>query len=291
MVAEISSQDLEKTAKECFYVASFSRKFSETVRRPLFVIFNARNGTIFSYGMPSVRQQLELQFADLSRQEDKSPTKIKKEFWQEVKNRPDYIKNKKLAVLKTAQNWITQGRLKYFVDFTVNFRYPSLSTHETFIPDKIREIVDHCRTADILFVDTGYCLLPATIGTGFGKNKPIDSYLNVQERKTITLANKLHKLPQNFSEITKQVNTDIDEFIKNDRKELFFVMLVPAYIIGEQRLERPWYDNNPMVLGPIGRRFAHESNLKPSSKEEKNLYKKYQKLIRSLIEQGVKTVI
>lgn len=287
MIAEVSDQDLKKTAKECFYVISFAKKISETFKRPLFVIFNARNGTVFSYGMPSIRQQLELQFIELSKRENKLLTETKKEFWQEAKNHPNYAKNKRLAVLKVARNWMTNGRLKYFIDFTVNFRYPSLSTHKIFIPAKIREIIDDCQTADILFVDTGYCLLPATIGPGFGQNKPINSYLNVN-RKTFIFSNKLHKLPPDFSKITEQVKTDIDELIKNDPKELFFIMLVPAYIISDQQLKRPWYDNNPIVLGPIGRKFAHESNHKPTSQKEKNLYKKIKKIICSFIKQGEK---
>jgi len=268
----VTKKELEKTAKECFYVFQFTKKISEKTKQPLFVIFNARNGTVFSYGMPSMLKQIKEQLDE----------KEEEKFWQEVKNHPIYHRSIILSTLLTAKNWFFNNRLKYFIGFTLNFRYPSSLKNKIFIPEKVKEVIDS--EINIVFIDVGYVLLPATIGSGWGQNESIDSYLNIQKIKTI-IVNKNYQLPISFQEITEKAEKDVNEFLTQAKNQPFFIMLVPTFNEESENLKLPWFDDNPIALGPIGLKFAHESDYKPKSKKEKNLYKKYKKIILRLLKQ------
>jgi len=105
-------RNLELVALETNFIRDFSKNLSEIKKEPVFIIYNARAGLMYSNAADNWSDQIV-------NAEDR------KEFADELIHHKEWPQNKELAIYRIANEWIKSGKLDSFVFSTKNFKFAS----------------------------------------------------------------------------------------------------------------------------------------------------------------------
>ncbi len=265
---------LKRTAEELENVMDVSDELSTQNHRPTYCIFNARCGTIYSYGIDLFSTQFNRQIAQKMEKNGDvaTPEKIKlarDKFTNDVKTNPRFKWNKKLALLEVAEEWIKKEEIDCLTISETDFKIPSTPANaeedanysknwpidKTHLP-KHFDIT--CAKFPLLIVDAGKFGHPG-------------SFLNIMSERNISENHDFYLMKPNLEK--KETLTDAERaemasrgliYPKHDNPCVLFCPFDDeAYLYSEAT---PWWDNVPVVLGTMGKRFEHQSKLYPSEK-------------------------
>lgn len=241
-----TQEQIEKTAKEMTLVNEFLREFSKYSKKPVFCIFNARGGTIYSYGLDTLNAQLNFGFKEtIQRQErnkisSKQPRtcqELRKLFAEDLRYHPSWLLNKNSVLLDVAENWLKRGRLTFFIGRTINTRVPSYYG-KIYMDDKIRNIIwEH---SNIVFLDVSE------------RREGPHSFENMTKEvgggaSVVSLYEYCQTLP------THGLPLKLVDRIKREQNHSSRIYFDPYIDKGKDL----WWDNFPQLLGRTGKQMGH----------------------------------
>ena len=281
---EIPSQEqIKSTAQTLTYTNEFAKEFSQQFKTPVLCIFNARCGTIYSYGMDTRNNQLNYQFKELFKKENKMVRELRNEFSRDLKSNQCWRTNKRLALIKTANKWMENGRLSYHLEYDLNTKFPSAGSSD-YIDNKTGDIINknerdglHMKKSDVnfFFVDSSsFRHGPASFSRiihrmqvgnfKYLRRKHIDDYGQDKLSPDRAVLNILSQTNESSPVSTKIL---FDPSTNNDLKKVSYVEAG----VSKKGYGDVWWDNFPQVLGKIGKKFVHKlERLFPTEKFAKS---------------------
>lgn len=249
---EIKEEDLysrnydKKTLKEiadsALYVNETAKKLSRKNKKPVFVICNARSGTLLHYGIENWSDQLS--------EEEKG------EFAKEWKNNPIWLESKILALFETAQKWMDEERLEWFTYSTQNVKVSSYSRQNPNRP--VEKLPHHFpkmlkRRFYFVIADTSTEEFPGSFGEGCGMEKKYSGFKEIFKKQNYTI--------RMISRRTHKEET-LEGFLPKCLTKFKKKTVRPAaLLINPVKKEDEYYgriDNHTGVIGWLGKKFAHD---------------------------------
>lgn len=127
-------RNIELIAAESNFIQDFSRNLSKAKQEPVYIIYNARSGLMYSHAAENWSDQIinsedrKLFLENLRAHPGWPKTELPD---QSEKNEKATLKSsKELALYEVAAKWINSGKLDSFVFHTRNFKFASFPHHE-----------------------------------------------------------------------------------------------------------------------------------------------------------------
>lgn len=206
-------------------------------KKPVFVLCNARNGTLLFYGIEKWSNQLT---------KDQ-----RKEFVKDMKAQPSYLEAKTLAYFETAQQWLSQKKIKWFTHATKNVKVSSWSrTHPIYpverLPRKFGEMLE--KGIDFVVADVSSHEFPGSFGKGYGTEENLSGYKELFQENDY----KVELISRRTSK--RETFHSTKEILQRAPKA---VMINPL-----KQFDIYYYaiDNKPQVIGWLGKKFAHDQS-------------------------------
>ncbi|MDD3102284.1 MAG: hypothetical protein PHE59_04035 [Patescibacteria group bacterium] len=273
---EVEDQ-IKPVSNESVLTNNFCQEFSRQTRTPVLAIFNARAGTIYSYGPSSLNTQLNFQFEKLSDKEnipDEQKQKfidgLRQKFAQDVQKTKEWQSNKKLAILNTAQTWIENNKIDSLVLSINNFRIKSTKaspnadlkyTSFDSVPSQTQKCWENHST---ILIDASKASKPGSF------SRFEDEYCREIKKFPKLCFLPASQIEQKVTEIIKETQ-ETNQSHDGDPSEKSLICLNSYRKNRRWANDYLWWDNFSWVLGKMGKKFRHRKNVELPEGEQPNL--------------------
>ncbi|MBU4332751.1 hypothetical protein KKD19_02840 [Patescibacteria group bacterium] len=261
-----NQQEFVKTAEGLELVNEFAEEFSKHYKKPMFCIFNARNGTIFSYGMDTLSTQLNTQLEKITVKEEKSVQELRNEFARGLKENPHYKMNKNLALIETAKNWMNQGKIEYLslglkrfrvssatADASSDYRHAFNPREEAVMKECVKMLEDDL--CSVVFIDAS-AKFRQTLDFPHSFSA-IDSEM---ARQGADRGFEFTELMEPGVEIKRSVKYAVNETdFRREKWGFLDVTSSKSMKTGKEWFQ--WFDNFPQLYGKFGKEFGHRDRV------------------------------
>lgn len=257
-----TKEQIKKTAEELMYVNKFTKDLSKNSQTPIFCIFNARCGTIYSYGIDILQTQLNLQFEDLARKETKSIQNLRDEFVKDLKSNKYWRQSKKLSLMDVTDNWILKGRISYFLCSTVNTKISSrIPSGHQVTRNSIHKLLSHIDQDTDAVMNKGYNILFIDTTTRPLEQRETPNSFNIMPKLLDDVNKEYSKL--DIKDRTFSFKKDAySVFTEMRKKQIFSLCASHSREKGLSFMFDPtsysvWWDNMPQIFGKISKKFGY----------------------------------